>query len=142
VPQLVNCDGPRAVARAARAAGARTVYYSTDYVFGGEHEGKIYTEDDAVGPVNVYGGVLLRDQGLGFMVWGTGFRVQGLGFGVCCLMCRSEGSGCTDWSVDSWCLLCSCMLGEDRRTRMTCGQTLKPLPGTLNPKPKTLSSKP
>jgi hypothetical protein len=25
LPQLVNCDGPRAVAKAAKAAGARTV---------------------------------------------------------------------------------------------------------------------
>ena len=55
IPQLVNCDGPRAVTKAAIACCARTVYYSTDYVFDGKQEGKIYDEDDACGPVNVYG---------------------------------------------------------------------------------------
>lgn len=55
LPQLVNCDGPRAVAKAAKACGARTVYYSTDYVFDGARFGQIYKEDDDVGPVNVYG---------------------------------------------------------------------------------------
>lgn len=50
----VNAVGALNVGRAARSAGARSVYVSTDYVFPGDHpEG--YREDDPVGPVNVYG---------------------------------------------------------------------------------------
>jgi dTDP-4-dehydrorhamnose reductase len=52
---LVNCDGPRCIARAARACGARTVYFSTDYVFAGDVPGHVYTELDDFGPVNLYG---------------------------------------------------------------------------------------
>ena len=62
IPQLVNCDGPRAVAKAAKACGARTVYYSTDYVFKGDVEGKTYTEDEPVGPVNIYGSSKLAGE--------------------------------------------------------------------------------
>ena len=50
----VNAVAPLYVARAARAAGARTVFISTDYVFDGSSEDG-YREDDPVGPVNVYG---------------------------------------------------------------------------------------
>jgi len=42
------------VARAARRAGARCLYVSTDYVFSGEATGG-YTEGDPVAPVNIYG---------------------------------------------------------------------------------------
>jgi len=49
----VNRDGPRAVARAARAVGARTVYFSTEYVFDGENGP--YSEEDPVRPISVYG---------------------------------------------------------------------------------------
>ena len=55
LPFLVNRDGPRMVARYARACGARTVFYSTDYVFDGKSKGHFYAESDEVGPVNVYG---------------------------------------------------------------------------------------
>ena len=51
---LVNTIGARYVAEAARAAGARVVYISTDYVFDGENAHG-YTEDDQVNPVNLYG---------------------------------------------------------------------------------------
>lgn len=48
-----NRDGPVALARAARAVGARTVYFSTDYVFDGA--AGPYGEDDHVRPLSVYG---------------------------------------------------------------------------------------
>jgi dTDP-4-dehydrorhamnose reductase len=50
----VNAVGAASVARAAAAAGARSVFVSSDYVFGGD-EPKGYEEDDPTGPLNVYG---------------------------------------------------------------------------------------
>jgi dTDP-4-dehydrorhamnose reductase len=50
----VNADGPRHLARACAAQGVPLVHVSTDYVFDGEKRGA-YVEDDAVGPINVYG---------------------------------------------------------------------------------------
>lgn len=50
----VNAGGALNAARAAREAGARCVYVSTDYVFDGERPGG-YAEHDAVGPLSVYG---------------------------------------------------------------------------------------
>jgi dTDP-4-dehydrorhamnose reductase len=50
----VNVLGAINVARAARAAGARCLYVSTDYVFSGERMGG-YVEEDPVAPVNLYG---------------------------------------------------------------------------------------
>jgi len=50
----VNAVGALNVARAARAAGARCVFVSTDYVFGGDRAIG-YREDDPVAPVNAYG---------------------------------------------------------------------------------------
>jgi dTDP-4-dehydrorhamnose reductase len=61
---LVNTVGALLVARAAAQAGARSVYISTDYVFSGDkppaEDGRLtphtaWVEDDAVGPLNVYG---------------------------------------------------------------------------------------
>lgn len=49
----VNRDGPAALAAAARAVGARAVYYSTEYVFDGS--AGPYAEDDAPAPVSAYG---------------------------------------------------------------------------------------
>jgi dTDP-4-dehydrorhamnose reductase len=50
----VNALGALCVARAARRAGARCVYISTDYVFdGGRPQG--YDEEAPVAPLNVYG---------------------------------------------------------------------------------------
>ena len=54
-PYLVNTEGPRVLARAAKRCGSKTVYYSSDYVFDGKVEGYIYTETDKVNAVNVYG---------------------------------------------------------------------------------------
>jgi dTDP-4-dehydrorhamnose reductase len=50
----VNADGPRHLARACAARGVPLVHVSTDYVFDGGKRGA-YVEDDAVGPINVYG---------------------------------------------------------------------------------------
>jgi dTDP-4-dehydrorhamnose reductase len=50
----VNAVGAGNAASAARAAGARCVFVSTDYVFDGENPHG-YTEDHPVAPVNVYG---------------------------------------------------------------------------------------
>jgi len=49
----VNRDGPAALARAAAATSARTVLFSTEYVFDGESGP--YSEDDPPSPVSVYG---------------------------------------------------------------------------------------
>jgi len=50
----VNATGTANVAAAAANAGARLVYFSTDYVFDGT-KGSPYTEDDDPNPVNEYG---------------------------------------------------------------------------------------
>lgn len=50
-----NAVGALNVARGARMAGARTVYISTDYVFGGTPSPGGCREDTPVSPLNVYG---------------------------------------------------------------------------------------
>lgn len=51
--ERVNVDGTRHVAAAAARAGARLVYFSTDYVFDGR--AGPYAPDAATNPINVYG---------------------------------------------------------------------------------------
>jgi dTDP-4-dehydrorhamnose reductase len=51
--QAINVDGTRHVADACAAAGARLVFFSTDYVFDGE--AGPYPADAAPAPINVYG---------------------------------------------------------------------------------------
>jgi dTDP-4-dehydrorhamnose reductase len=48
----INVEGPRGVARAARAAGATLVHYSTEYVFDGTSGP--YGEDDPITPLGIY----------------------------------------------------------------------------------------
>lgn len=50
---LINAAGPAAVAAACRQAGAKLVYFSTEYVFDGA--AGPYGEEDAPNPVSVYG---------------------------------------------------------------------------------------
>jgi len=54
----MNNRGPAVVAAAAKAVGAKVVWYSTDYVFDGgvkEPTSGPYGEEDPVSPLNVYG---------------------------------------------------------------------------------------
>lgn len=49
----VNADGTRNIAKICNTIGAKIVYVSTDYVFGGEKG--LYTEEDEPNPANYYG---------------------------------------------------------------------------------------
>ncbi len=50
----VNCQGAINVAQAARQAGSRLIFVSTDYVFDGA-KSTPYEADDARNPINIYG---------------------------------------------------------------------------------------
>ena len=50
----INVEGTRNIARACEKIGAKMIYISTDYVFGGDGE-KAYEVDDKKAPNNVYG---------------------------------------------------------------------------------------
>jgi CDP-6-deoxy-D-xylo-4-hexulose-3-dehydrase len=59
--RAVNVDGTQAVARAASAAGARLVFYSTDYIFDGA--AGPYAEDADAAPLSVYGETKVGAEG-------------------------------------------------------------------------------
>jgi len=60
----VNARAPRVLAEEAARLGAPIIHYSTDYVFDGEKEGP-YLEEDAPGPLSVYGrSKLLGEEGV------------------------------------------------------------------------------
>ncbi len=51
----INADGTRNIALAARAADAKMIYISTDYVFNGQGERPWQPDDKNYAPLNVYG---------------------------------------------------------------------------------------
>jgi dTDP-4-dehydrorhamnose reductase len=57
----VNGVAPGVLAEEAKKSSALVVHYSTDYVFDGSKEGP-YTEEDATGPLNVYGASKLAGE--------------------------------------------------------------------------------
>ncbi|MDR2308804.1 MAG: dTDP-4-dehydrorhamnose reductase [Paucimonas sp.] len=50
----INAESPRVLAEEAARLGAPLIHYSTDYVFDG-NKAEPYNEDDATGPLGVYG---------------------------------------------------------------------------------------
>ena len=50
----INACSPAIIASIVKQNGGKTVYYSTDYVFDGR-ENKLWSEEDVVNPINVYG---------------------------------------------------------------------------------------
>lgn len=61
--RTLNATAPGAIAQAARQIGALMVHYSTDYVFDGSGS-KPWREDDATGPLSVYGRTKLEGEQL------------------------------------------------------------------------------
>ncbi|MDH6167535.1 dTDP-4-dehydrorhamnose reductase [Variovorax boronicumulans] len=59
----LNATSPGVVAEAAQQIGALMVHYSTDYVFDGSGS-KPWQEDDATGPLSVYGSTKLEGEQL------------------------------------------------------------------------------
>lgn len=57
----VNAEAPGVMAREAKLLGAAMVHYSTDYVFDGS-DPSARVEDDATGPLNVYGASKLAGE--------------------------------------------------------------------------------
>jgi dTDP-4-dehydrorhamnose reductase len=51
----VNAEGPRILARAASACGARLVHFGSDYAFDGLKENGLYCEQDKTAPLSEYG---------------------------------------------------------------------------------------
>ncbi|MEC9328792.1 MAG: dTDP-4-dehydrorhamnose reductase [Pseudomonadota bacterium] len=59
--QLINADGPAAMAQSCRARDIPLIHYSTDYVFDGTASTP-YLEDAAVAPASVYGRTKLAGE--------------------------------------------------------------------------------
>jgi dTDP-4-dehydrorhamnose reductase len=61
--RAINATAPGVLARAAAASGAWLMHYSTDYVFNGRGD-QPWIEDDATGPLSVYGDTKLEGENL------------------------------------------------------------------------------
>ncbi len=59
--RAINAEAPRVLAEEALRTNALLVHYSTDYVFDGSKSGP-WVEDDATGPLNVYGASKLAGE--------------------------------------------------------------------------------
>ena len=57
----VNVEGPRNIAAACKALGAKMLYISTDYVFPGDGD-RMYEVNDPTGPISVYGATKLGGE--------------------------------------------------------------------------------
>lgn len=53
--EIINVEGTRNVAEAAKAAGSTLIYISTDYVFDGKKKDGMYQVDDTTNPLSEYG---------------------------------------------------------------------------------------
>ena len=63
IADKINGDGPKNLAIAAKEEDATLIHISTDYVFNGDLDvSKTYSEEDAVGPVTVYGKTKLHGE--------------------------------------------------------------------------------
>ena len=89
----VNAKGPRNLARAAKAVGAKFVHYSTDYVFPGEKK-EGYVETDATRPISRYG--LTKEMGERFV------QAVGGDYYICRLSKIFGEPGLTDGSKESF----------------------------------------
>ncbi|HXY53777.1 MAG TPA: dTDP-4-dehydrorhamnose reductase [Nitrospirota bacterium] len=58
----VNATGPRYLSRAAAKRKAFIVHFSSDYVFDGQKENGLYSENDAANPLNEYGRSKLKGE--------------------------------------------------------------------------------
>jgi dTDP-4-dehydrorhamnose reductase len=73
-----NAFAVRSLARAAAAAGARLVHYSTDFVFDGIADRPPYTEADEPSPASVYGQSKLLGEWFALDAGGFVLRVESL----------------------------------------------------------------
>jgi len=71
----INCDGPRFLARAAKAIDAKLVHVSTDYVFDGT-AAEPYVETDETNPVSAYGRTKLAGEQAVMEEWDKVFIVR------------------------------------------------------------------
>jgi dTDP-4-dehydrorhamnose reductase len=98
-PELVrtiNALSPGVIAREAKALGASVLHYSTDYVFNGSGDTP-WQENDAPGPLNVYGRTklegeqLIRNSGAAYLIFRTSWVYAARGGNFAKTMLRLAG---------------------------------------------------